>query len=102
MANPEAATPDAAGTHAPAVRPVISPDSGAENEAAAWQAAAQIRKERPGWVVIWLARKGEFRARPLFRAPPDTVAIGTTPEELKAQMDNIEQAAGRPKQPAHV
>jgi hypothetical protein len=84
MVRPDVASPE---THA---------DSGAENEAARWEAAARVRQERPGWVVIWLERKGEFRARPLFRAPPNTVATGGTPEELTVQMDEIEQSAGRP------
>jgi hypothetical protein len=71
-------------------------DDVAQHEAA----AAALRQERPGWVVIWLARKGEFRVRPLFRAPPDTVATGANTEELTAQMDEIEQAARSPKLPA--
>lgn len=70
------------------------------DDVAQYEAAAALRQERPGWVVIWLARKGEFRARPSFRAPPDTVAIGANTEELTAQMDEIEQAARSPKLPA--
>jgi hypothetical protein len=73
-----------------------------DDDQARWAAAAQVRKERPGWVVIWLARKREFRARPLFRAPPDTVAAGATPEELAVRMEEIQQAAGRLKRPAHA
>lgn len=72
------------------------------DEAARWEAAARVREERPGWVVIWLTRKGEFRARPLFRAPPDTVAIGTTPEKLIARMDEIRQTTRRPSRPARA
>ena len=53
-------------------------------------------------MVIWLARKREFRARPLFRAPPDTVAAGATPAELTARMEEIQRAAGRLKRPAHA
>lgn len=102
MVNPDAPTLDAVGVQALAARPVMNPDSGSENEAAYWKAAARVRKERPGWVVIWLARKGEFRARPLFRAPPDTVATGATPEELTASMDQIQRTAACPKRPARA
>jgi hypothetical protein len=102
MDKPDAATPDAlpdaaAGTHGVAVQPVIGPDSGSDDEAARWEAAARIRRDHPRWVVIWCARKGEFQARPLFRAPPDAVASGTTPEELIVQMDRIQRASERPR-----
>jgi len=71
-----------------------------DDDQARWAAVARVRKERPGWVVIWLARKREFRARPLFRAPRDTVAAGATPEELTARMEEIQRAAGRLMRPA--
>lgn len=74
----------------------------AADEAARWAVAAQIRRDHPGWVVIWVAHKGEYRARPLFRAPPGTVASATTPGELVTRMDEIQQAAGRPKRPART
>jgi len=63
------------------------------SDEACLHAAAQIRRERPNWVVIWLARTGRFRAWPLFRAPRDTSVTAQTPGELTAQMDQIEQAA---------
>jgi hypothetical protein len=90
-------SPDAPISDVSRVR-VVADDAG---EAARHEAAAALRKQRPGWVVIWLARKGEFRARPLFRVPPNTVAIGANTEELTAQMDEIQQAAGRPDASAH-
>jgi hypothetical protein len=65
------------------------------DDPARWAAAAQIRRKHAGWVVIWVARKGQYQARPLFRAPPGTVAIGATPEELTARMHAIRQAALR-------
>ena len=60
-----------------------------------WQTVARIRAQTSGWVLMWSARKGEFQARPLFRAPKDTVATGRTPEELAAKMLEIEVRAGR-------
>lgn len=48
-------------------RPLELPD-----DEACWQAAKQIREERPHWVVIWLARTGQFKAYPKFRASSGT------------------------------
>jgi len=39
-----------------------------DDDQARWEAATQVCEERPSWAVIWLARKGAYRARPLFRA----------------------------------
>jgi hypothetical protein len=69
------------------------PEETAADDKACWAAAAQVRRDHPRWVVIWAARKGEFQGRPLFRARQGTVATGTTPDELTAQMDAIRQAA---------
>lgn len=63
-------------------------------DAAQHEAAARVRAQRPGWVVIWVPRKAEFQARPGFRSRwADTVATGSTPEELAAAMDKIRPAA---------
>jgi len=59
------------------------------------QAAAQIRRQHPDWVTIWVARKGQYFAYPLFRAPRGTALAAQTPAELTVQMTQIEQAAGR-------
>jgi hypothetical protein len=64
-----------------------------EGDNARWEAAAQIRRDHLRWVVIWVALKAEYQARPLFRARPGAVAVAATPEALTAQMDTIEQAA---------
>jgi hypothetical protein len=72
-----------------------SPGTAADDDAPR-RAAAQIRDRRPGWVVIWAAPAGRFRAWPLFRAPPGTSLTAQTPEELTAQMDQVERAARRP------
>jgi hypothetical protein len=68
-----------------------------DEEAARWQDAKQLRQQRPAWLVIWLARIGQFRAYPLFRARPGTVLSAATTGELAAQMDHAEQAAARPR-----
>lgn len=75
-------------------------DSTATHEAEQWSIVGRIRAELLDWVVIWSARKDEFQARPLFRAPKDTVAVGQTPEELAVKMLAIEQRCGkRPRKP---
>jgi hypothetical protein len=69
----------------------------ADDDAARRRAAAQIRDQRPGWIVIWAAPAGRFRAWPLFRAPRGTSLTAQTPEEMSAQMDQVEQAAREPR-----
>jgi hypothetical protein len=77
-------------------------DAESDDDAACWEAAARVRRQRPGWVVIWVARKGQYQARPLFRAAPGTVATAVTPEGLTAQMETIQQAArSRPLRRKH-
>ena len=71
--------------------------SAAADDAGRRRAAARIRREHPGWVVIWAARAGRYSAYPLFRAPRGTVATAATPDELAAQMDQIQQAARSPR-----
>jgi hypothetical protein len=71
--------------------------SAAADEADHLQAAARIRREHPGWVVIWVARTGRYHAYPLFRTPRGTAVTAATPDELAAQMDRIRQAARSPR-----
>lgn len=56
-----------------------------DKDAACKRTAAQLRRDHPRWVVIWAARKGDYQARPLFRATPRMIAAAT-PGELVAQM----------------
>jgi hypothetical protein len=72
------------------------PRMAVDDAAARRRAAAQIRDQRPGWIVIWAAPMGRYRAYPLFRAPRDTCLTAQTPEEMIAQMDQVEQVARRP------
>jgi hypothetical protein len=69
----------------------------AADEAARWRAAARLRREHPRWVVIWLASAAAYRAYPLFRAPRETAVTAATPEQLAAEMDQLQQAAGVPR-----
>ena len=67
----------------------------AEQDAANVQAAMELRRKRPTWVVVWSPALRRFSAAPLFRAPRGTHLTAQTPGELAALMDQVEQAAGR-------
>ena len=64
-------------------------------EGACWLQAARIRQDHPRWVVIWLSRERSYRAYPKFRARRGTVVSADGPEELIAQMKQVELSAGR-------
>jgi hypothetical protein len=57
------------------------------------EAAARLRSERPGWVVVWSVPLRRFSASPLFRAPSGTFLTAGTLSELADQMNQVEQAA---------
>jgi hypothetical protein len=61
------------------------------------RAAARLRDQRPGWVVIWAPPLRCYSASPLFRAPRGTHLRAATVDELAALMDQVEQAAARPR-----
>ena len=69
----------------------------AEQDAEHVRAAARLRDQRPSWVVVWAAPLRRYTAAPLFRAPRGTHLTAATPGELAAQMDQAEQAVGRPR-----
>lgn len=48
-------------------------------------------------MVIWVAREALYCAYPLLRAPRGTVLTAATPDELAAQMEQVQQAARRPR-----
>jgi hypothetical protein len=66
-------------------------DETGNDDAARWEAAAQVRQDHPRWVVIWVARKNQYQARPTFPAPAGTVVIGVTPEALVAEIVRFEK-----------
>jgi hypothetical protein len=77
-------------------RVIPAPDA-AGQDAQNVRAAARLRDQRPGWVIVWAAPLRRFTASPLFRAPRGTHLTAQTPGELAALMDQVEQAAGRPR-----
>jgi hypothetical protein len=68
------------------------PDTDAENA----RAAARLRDQRTGWVVVWAPPLRCYSAAPLFRAPRGTHLRAATIDELAVLMDQVEQAARRP------
>ena len=78
-----------------------APDAGQDAENV--KAAARLRDQRTGWIVVWAAPLHRYSASPLFRAPRDTHLTAETPGELAALMDQVEQAARRPRaRPRHL
>lgn len=50
-----------------------------------WREAARLRAEFPGWIVIWLAPAGEFRAyRRLPGSRRDATLTAATPDGMSA------------------
>src|ERR1035437_166618 len=82
---------------APGLTAAPGPGIPADDESHHWQAVAEIRRQHPRWVTIWVARARRYRAWPLFRAPRGPSLTAQTPEELAAQMNQIEQAARGPR-----
>jgi hypothetical protein len=74
------------------------PDTAAQDAENA-RAAARLRDQRPGWVVVWAPPLRCFSASPLFRAPRGTHLRAATTDELAVLMDQVEQAVGRPRPP---
>jgi len=69
----------------------------AEQDAANVQAAIELRRQRPTWVVVWSPPLRRFSAGPLFRAPPRGPDLtAPTISELAALMDQAEQATRQP------
>jgi hypothetical protein len=70
-----------------------------EDDAQRWQEAAQLRREHRGWIVIWLASEGQFRAyRRLPGARRDTALSAATADQMKAQITQAEEASRSSRQ----
>jgi hypothetical protein len=70
-------------------------------DAARWRDAARLRAEHSGWVIVWLARAGQFRAyKRLPGARRDTSLTAATADALGTRIAAAEQAAARPQRRA--
>jgi hypothetical protein len=56
------------------------------DDAERWREAARLRDECPGWVIIWLARTGEYRAYQDSQSRSVATLIATTAADLAAQI----------------
>ena len=64
------------------------------DDAGRWREAAQLRRDHPGWVVVWLAPAGEFHAyRRLPGARRDTALIAPSSADLADLIGRAEQTA---------
>jgi hypothetical protein len=62
-----------------------------------WQQAARLRREHPGWSVVWLAPAGQFRAYPqLPGARRDAALTAPTAAGLADQITRAGRAAPGP------
>ena len=66
----------------------------AYDDADCWKEAARLRREHPGWVVIWLGRTREYRAYRLSQARRDIALAAQAPEDLDAKIRQAERASG--------
>jgi hypothetical protein len=84
----------------PASRLADHSQAGPADDPDRWREASMMRGRRPGWVVIWSARKAEFQARPLFTVRPNLLAAAPSIAALEAAMEAMEKrhrrTAGRP------
>jgi hypothetical protein len=78
-----------------AEHPADAPPPG--EDAARWQDAARLRAQHRGWVIVWLARTGQFRAyKRLPGARRDTCLTAATADALATKITAAEQAATPP------
>jgi hypothetical protein len=83
-------------------RDQFGPSASAEgDDARCWREAARLRREHPGWVVLWLGRTSEYRAYRLSGARRDSVLTAATPAGLVAQMGEAERAVRTPPATRH-
>jgi hypothetical protein len=61
-------------------------NTASEEDAERWREAARLRDECPGWVIIWLARTGEYRAYQDSQSRSAATLIATTAADLAAQI----------------
>ena len=75
--------------------PTVLGAPSADDDAACWREAARLRREHPGWIVLWLSRIGQYRAYKLTRGRRETTLTADTPAALAEQIRRAEQAAAR-------
>lgn len=64
------------------------------DDAACWREATRLRRENPGWVVVWLASIRRYRAYRLSQARRPVTLTAQTPGDMAAQIRQASQDAG--------
>jgi hypothetical protein len=78
----------------PGAAPVTAGGGGRDKDDACWREAARLRREHRGWIIVWLAAEGCFRAyRRLPGARRDTAISAATAAEMDTLIGQAEQAA---------
>jgi hypothetical protein len=73
---------------------VTAGSGGRDKDDGCWREAARLRKEHRGWIVVWLAPEGCYRAyRRLPGTRRDTALSAATPAEMATLISQAEQAA---------
>lgn len=68
-----------------------------ETDAECWREATRLRREHRGWIVIWLARGGCYKAyKRMPGARRDTALSAATADGMAAQIRRAEKATARP------
>jgi hypothetical protein len=71
------------------------------DDAACWREAGRLRSQFRGWIVIWLAREGCYKAyRRMPGARRDTALSAATADKMAGQIRAAEKAAARPARQA--
>jgi hypothetical protein len=71
--------------------------TGSDSNDQRWREAAQLRAERKGWIVVWLAPENCFKAyRRMPGARRDTALSAATAAEMAGLIGRAEQAARTP------
>jgi hypothetical protein len=68
-----------------------APGGPPQDDTACWREAERLRRDHPGWVVLWLARLRQYRAYHISRARHATTLTAPTPGDLAAQISATEQ-----------
>lgn len=91
MTPAQAPQPTAADTSPAAAGSARAPD----HDMASHQAAKDLRRQHPRWVVLWISGTGRYHGYPLWTQRP-VIVTAEQPAELAALMEQAEQAARRP------
>jgi len=68
-----------------------------DQDEARWTEAKQLRRERPGWLIIWIARINRFHGYQLKDNRSGTNLSAPDIDDLAAQIDQAERAARWPR-----